>query len=35
MDGILLVSEPDPVSFCFGCAAKIPDTAPDAPGEPE
>ncbi|MCX5173771.1 hypothetical protein OG616_37940 [Streptomyces antibioticus] len=34
VDGIRLASEPDPVSFCFGCAAKIPDTVPDVPGEP-
>ncbi|MFG2789117.1 hypothetical protein [Streptomyces sp. NPDC048419] len=34
VDGIRSASGPDPVSFCFGCATRIPDTAPDAPGEP-
>ncbi|WP_328834582.1 hypothetical protein [Streptomyces europaeiscabiei] len=31
VDGARLASEPGPVSFCFGCATRIPDTAPGEP----
>ncbi|MER6162704.1 hypothetical protein ABT147_45750 [Streptomyces sp. NPDC001868] len=31
VDGARLASEPGPVSFCFGCATRIPDTSPGEP----